>query len=80
MDLLKSFFSANTKRGRAVRTALQAFVALLSFIFGILTIPGLSDTLAQNNLVAVSTFAVWTGVISYLYNAAEAALRFLSGE
>lgn len=71
------FFSSKTIVGRAVRTALQVFVSVLGFFFGLLTLPGFGDYLAQNNIVAVSTFAVWTGVVSYLYNAAEALMKWL---
>ena len=80
MDYIKSFFSKDTKRGRAVRTTLQALIAVFSFVLGLLAIPGLADTLQSAGIgLQATTLAVWVGVISYLYNVTESLLNWLAG-
>lgn len=81
MDTIKSFFSKDTKRGRAVRTALQALIAILSFVLGMLALPGLADTLQSAGIaVQASTLAAWTGIVSYVYNALESLFIWLKEE
>lgn len=81
MDLLKSFFSKDTKRGRAIRTGLQALIAVFTFVLGLLAIPGLADALQSAGIgVQASTLAAWTGVVSYLYNSLEQLLNWLKTE
>lgn len=61
---------------RSFRTALQALVALLTFIAGLIAIPGLADLLILNDLTTAASFATWVGILSYLQNALE---DFLAG-
>jgi len=81
MDYIKSLFSKNTKRGRAVRTTLQALIAIFSFALGLLMIPGLADGLQSAGIgIQATTLAVWVGVVSYIYNALEGLLNWLGNE
>ena len=80
MELLKSFFSKDTERGRAVRTGIQAALAVLSFLYGFITIPGLGDFLASSGIVTAGTFVTWVGVVSYLYNKLEQFFDWLGGD
>lgn len=78
MEYLRSLVSTKTRRGRAIRTALQGMVALLSFMLGLLTIPGFGDYLSNVGFEAqVASFGVWIGIISYLQNATEAVIKHL---
>ena len=77
MNQLKALFSPTTRRGRAVRTALQGIVALSTFLVGILTIPGLQELLDTSGTVSIATFGVWIGVVSYIQNAAESLIKYL---
>ena len=77
MEQIKLLLSPTTRRGRAVRTALQGIVALSTFLVGILTIPGLQELLDTSGTVSIATFGVWIGVVSYIQNAAEALIRYL---
>lgn len=70
-----NIFDKNTSHGRALRTGLQAIVGLVSFIFGILTIPGLSNILADNNILSITAFGTWLGIITYIQNALEDILE-----
>lgn len=76
---LQKILSPKTGTGRAVRTLIQVTIAILGFTFGLLTIPGLGEYLVANNIVAMSTLAVLTGVVSYLYNAVEAFWKWIRG-
>jgi len=81
MDYIKSFFSKDTKRGRAVRTALQTLIAIFSFILGLLLLPGLADGLQALGIgVQATALAAWAGIISYIYNAIEGLLAWLNKE
>lgn len=73
--MLRRLLDKNTRLGRGIRTALQAFLGVLTFAVGLLTVPGLADVLTANNVVTVSTLAAWVGVISYLQNFLEDMLR-----
>lgn len=75
MKSIKWLLDKNTRHGRGIRTALQAFLGVLTFIVGLLAVPGLADVLTANNVVTVSTLAAWVGVISYLQNFLEDLLR-----
>lgn len=78
MDKIKSFFSPTTRHGRAIRTALQAFIGFSSFLIGVLSIPGLEQGLIQAGVaVQVGSIALWIGVVSYLWNALEALYKWL---
>lgn len=80
MDTIKSFFSSKTKRGRVVRTTLQAFLGVLSFMLGLLTIPGMNDLLQHLGLIETAgALGVWVGVVSYLYNTLETIFKQLYG-
>lgn len=71
-------FSTKTRRGRAVRTALQGSVALMTFVTGLLIVPGFEELLNGMGVVSrVGTFGVWIGVISYVQNALEALIKYL---
>lgn len=81
MDTLKSFFSKNTKRGRAVRTAIQSVLAIFTFVIFMLAMPGLAEALQEGGIgVQAGTLAAWHGVVSYLYNALESLLEWLGNE
>lgn len=71
MEIIKKLFDKNTNLGRGVRTAFQGLLALITFIYGFLLIPGLYDLLASNDLATVASFATLVGVISYVQNALE---------
>lgn len=77
MDTIKWLFDKNTRHGRGLRTALQALFGILTFLVGLVAIPGLGALLADNNIVTVTTFATWVGVISYLQNWLEDAIKEL---
>jgi hypothetical protein len=81
MDYIKSFFSKNTRRGRAVRTALQVLIAIFSFVVGLLLLPGLADGLQALGIGAqAAALATWAGIISYIWNALEGLLAWLDKE
>jgi len=71
MDSIKWLFNKNTRHGRGLRTTLQALLGLVTFVAGVLTIPGLGDILAQNNVTTAASFGVWVGFISYAQNFLE---------
>lgn len=71
MDSIKWLLDKNTRHGRGIRTALQGAFAILTFLAGLLALPGLGELLAANELMTVGTFGVWVGVVSYLHNALE---------
>ena len=75
MNSLKWLVNKNTRHGRGIRTALQAFLGVLTFVVGLISVPGLADVLTANNVVTVSSLAAWVGVISYLQNFLEDMLR-----
>ena len=77
METIKWLFDKNTRHGRGLRTALQALFGILTFLVGLVAIPGLGALLADNNIVTVTTFATWVGVISYLQNWLEDAIKEL---
>jgi len=77
METIKWLFDKNTRHGRGLRTALQALFGVLTFITGLVAIPGLGALLADNNIVTVTTFATWVGVISYVQNWLEDAIKEL---
>lgn len=78
---LKSFFVPTTRRGRAIRTALQTMFAILTFTVGLLTLPGFEEVLASGGLILqAGTLAAWAGVISYLQNALEALMQYIYPE
>lgn len=80
MDI-KSFFSTKTRRGRAVRTALQTFMGIVTFLGGLLTLPGFAELLTDGGIaVQASTFAAWVGVVSYIQNALESLITYLWGK
>ncbi len=82
MDYVRIFTSkyltSDTRAGRAVRTGLQVAIAALGFVYGLLTLPGFGEYLVQNQVVGAATFTVWTGVVSYVYNAVEALIKYLN--
>ena len=81
MDYIKSFFSKDTKRGRAVRTGIQVFVAMLGFAAGLLAIPGIGDFLYQQGILAqAGSVAILAAIVSYIYNALEGLLNWLGKE
>jgi len=71
MELIKKIFDKNTTRGRAIRTALQGLVALVTFIYGLIIIPGVADVLAANNIATIASFTTWVGIITYVQNKLE---------
>lgn len=71
MDSIKWLFNKNTRHGRGLRTALQALLGVITFVAGILALPGLGDVLAQNNVTTLASFGVWVGFISYAQNFLE---------
>lgn len=77
METIKWLFDKNTRHGRGLRTALQALFGILTFLVGLVAIPGLGALLADNNIVTVTTFATWVGVISYVQNWLEDAIKEL---
>lgn len=78
MSDLKSFFSSKTRHGRAVRTFLQTLFGVLTFVVGLLTLPGFEQALAEGGVVLqAGTLAAWVGIISYLQNALEGLLEYL---
>lgn len=77
MQSLKWLFNKETRHGRGLRTGLQALVALLTFIAGLVAIPGLADVLIQNDLTTAASFATWAGLIAYLQNTLEDLLAGL---
>lgn len=80
MDKIKPLFQATNGLGRTVRTSLQAFVGILVFVYGVITIPEVQDFLVQNNLVAIGTLATTIGAMAGIQNAAEKLLRYLFGD
>ena len=73
---MAGLFSPYTKRGRALRTFLQALLAILSFSLGLITIPGFGELLVSLGVeVSATALAAWIGVISYLYNQLESTLN-----
>lgn len=78
MELLKKIFDKNTDHGRALRTALQGTFAIVTFLAGFLTIPGIGGYLATNNITTLATFGVWLGIVTYAQNAIERLLKWLS--
>lgn len=67
----------DTDHGRAIRTAVQVALGIISFIAGILVIPGLGQWFADNQVVGLSTFATWVGVVAYVQNKLEALKKYL---
>jgi hypothetical protein len=76
MDI-KTFFSHLTVRGRTVRTWLQAMAAILTFVYGLLSIPGVEHYLVANNIIAMGTLATVIAVVCYLYNRIEQLIKWL---
>lgn len=78
---IKGLVSPTTRRGRAIRTALQAFISIGTFLYGLLTIPGLEQFLYDQGAIStLGAFSVWTGVVAYIQNAAESLFKYLWGE
>lgn len=77
VNWIKWLFDKNTRRGRGFRTAFQGVLGLMTFLYGILVIPGFGSFLADNNLVTIGTFGIWLGVVSYLQNAFEDFMKWL---
>ena len=76
---IKSFFSPTTRRGRAIRTGLQVLVGVITFVAGILTIPGVQQLLIDAGWIAqAASLATWVAIIAYIQNALEAFIRYLS--
>lgn len=71
MNNIKQVFDKNTSHGRAIRTALQAFIAIITFVSGLMAIPGFGGFLADNNVMTLATFGIWIGIVSYIQNALE---------
>lgn len=71
MNLLSNLFDKNTRRGRAMRTALQVLVSMLSFLGALFALPEFADLVTSEGYVTVGTLAAWTGVIAYLQNLLE---------
>jgi hypothetical protein len=78
--MIKDFFSSTTQRGRVVRTILQAVAGILTFTYGLLSLPDVQHYLVTNNIVAIGTLAAFIGLASYLYNAVEKLLKWLMSE
>lgn len=77
---IKKLFSKDTRIGRTVRTFLQAIIGILAFVLGLVAIPGVYDYLIANNVLAGGTLALTIAVATYIYNAAESALKWLLSE
>lgn len=77
---IKKLFSKDTRIGRTVRTFLQAIIGITAFALGLIAIPGVYDYLVTNNVIAGGTLALVIAVATYLYNAAEAFLKWLLNE
>lgn len=78
MENIKKLFSPTTKYGRAFRTFLQGFLAILTFAIGFLSIPGLEQFLIDQGVVAqAGTLGLWIGVVSYLWNLIEGFFKWL---
>ena len=80
MNQIKLLFSRTTRRGRALRTVLQAIVGITSMLLGFVAIPGFYDWITTLDMpVQVATMSMWVGVISYLQNLIEDFLKWLDG-
>lgn len=75
MNGIKWIFNKETRHGRGIRTGLQFVYALLTFVAGLIIIPGVSELLLENQLVTAASFATLVGVISYLQNLLEDLLK-----
>lgn len=77
---MKPLFSPSNGLGRTVRTTLQAFVGILTFLTAFILVPEVQDVLVKNNLLSVSALATTIGLIAGLQNAVEKLLKRLFGE
>lgn len=79
--MIKPLFSPNNGVGRTVRTTLQAFVGILTFIVALISIPEVQNVLVTNNLVtSAAACATTIGLIAGLQNAVEKLLKRLFEE
>lgn len=77
MNLLTSFFSKYTDRGRAMRTALQSIVGIAALLQVFVTIPEVQHFLLANNLVSLVTIGAVAGVASFVQSKGEKLLQWL---
>lgn len=78
MEQIKKLFSKTTRRGRAIRTAIQALIGVTSFVLAIAGIPNVDQLFGQLGFeIQLPILAAWTGVVCYIQNALEDFLGWL---
>jgi len=65
---IRQLFDKDTRRGRAMRTILQALIALTSAAGALLAMPAFAEFVTQNEYLTISALATWIGVVTYLQN------------
>jgi uncharacterized membrane protein (DUF485 family) len=75
---LKQIFNKNTPIGRTIRTWIQAFIGITAFALGLIGIPGVAEFVTQNYAVTIGSLATAIAVVTYIQNALERLLAFLS--
>ena len=60
---------------KALRTFLQAVVGILAFLVGLVAIPGVSDYLSGQPMLANVSLATVIAIVTYLQNAIEDLLK-----
>ena len=78
MEQIKLLFSKDTKLGRTVRGAIQLTLSLLTFIIGLVSLPGFNELVSQNTGTAVATLVTINFVVTYIYNTLGSLLKWLS--
>lgn len=73
--MFKNIIDKNSPTGKGVRTTVQAFVGVTTWLLGLLAVPGVAEYLADNELFTITSLAVWIGVMTYLQNTAERVLE-----
>lgn len=64
---------------KALRTFLQSVLGILTFVLGLLAIPGVADYLSENPALANISLATVIAVFTYLQNAIEDFVKNLKG-
>lgn len=80
MEQIKLLFSKDTKLGRTVRGAIQLTLSLLTFIIGLVSLPGFNELVSQNTGTAVATLVTINFVVTYIYNTLGSLLQWIVGD